>query len=884
MPKYCPDCGEENPEKAKFCCNCSSVFPEQGTRKIAVLNNRYEIKRLIKSGAMGSVYQAFDLNLGINVALKKVLDSNLSDEERKYARDRFREEARILSQLHHSGLPKVTDSFSDNDPDTGKPAYYLVQTLINGRDLESIGIARGNKPYPVEKSLDYMLQILEILRYLHSQSPPIIYRDLKPSNIMVDDGRVVLVDFGIARVFTPQQKGTVIGTPGYAAPEQYKGYAEPKSDIYALGVLMHFMLTGKDPEDPSTSPFIFEPAGDLNPDVPDWIESLISNMTATELGKRPSSAADIIETLKRSSRTVKLSEPQDYSAPSKSGILDKISGFFSTIGKKANENISINISAKQPDQTIRSNAEQQNRQKQPDAKPADDRDSVEKSRTERMFGLIMENGIQDIRQLLVSGFDIDNNRNDKGWTPLHAAAFFEKHDIAELFVKFGADVNSTENFGWTPLHIAASQGSGPIVELLLKSGANSKIKDKAGKFPWEYAESRGYDALSGRLKAGLPKRYTDIHHAIRAGDLQEVKQFLHDGADLSARDKSGLTPLHNAVTKDNNEIINLLLTKSVALDEQNSIGKTALHFAVFNGKSDAVRMLISAGADVNVQDNEGNTPLHIAVLLGLTRIVEQLIANNADVLIRDKSGKLASDIARSKGHSKLLETLRRIELHDEIDTPVEPQLQFPEKKEKIKNWVAEGKTVLTVTGDLGPKVSIVELHHQNNPGGKLVNRLAESAVPEMVAAEVEVHFEISGREIDDFNRGFMFALGYSPIFVKAVGENPENIQNIMEGRSSHIFMDEEGVLYVIFGSLLSGREKHYAMARANIVDLLIRGILMGALADFTENTFKTPQARFKSNPLFALGFFSCGEAFSYNSSNPAIPKFLPLTSFLGQLV
>jgi hypothetical protein len=130
----------------------------------------------------------------------------------------------------------------------------------------------------------------------------------------------------------------------------------------------------------------------------------------------------------------------------------------------------------------------------------------------------------------------------------------------------------------------------------------------------------------------------------------------------------------------------------------------------------------------------------------------------------------------------------------------------------------------------------------------------------------------------------MFALGYSPIFAKAAGENPSDIQNIMNGRSSRLYLDDTGILHLSFGSILSGPGRQYALARANLLDILVRGILRGAMADFARSTFKTPQTRFKSNPLFALGYFSSGEAFRKNTAEPADPKFLPLSSFLSQLV
>ncbi|MGV8118254.1 MAG: protein kinase [Candidatus Xenobiia bacterium LiM19] len=298
MSEKCPECNRENNDGAQFCDDCGRVLSQTGTTKLTVLAGRYELLYIVKSGAMGSVYKAKDTRLNQTVALKKMLSSFSNPEDSAYAEKHFIKEAQMLSILHHGGLPKVIDYFIEKDIDSDKNAHYLVMTFIEGKDLETIIGARGKSPFTVAEVMDYFLQILDILHYLHTQSPPLIYRDLNPRNVMVSSGRIFLVDFGIARVFTPHEKGTAIGTPGYAPPEQYKGFAGPRSDLYSLGVMMHYLITGIDPESSTDTLFSFTPVRHVNPEAPEYLEKVIMSMVDLVPEKRPASADETSQMLR----------------------------------------------------------------------------------------------------------------------------------------------------------------------------------------------------------------------------------------------------------------------------------------------------------------------------------------------------------------------------------------------------------------------------------------------------------------------------------------------------------------------------------------------------------------------------------------------------------
>lgn len=207
-----------------------------------LLNRRYRIDSLIAQGGSGNVYRAWDLNLNTPVALKENLDTSPD------AVQQFVLESRMLANLRHENLPYVIDHFSL--PGQGQ---YLVMEYIEGQDLRAVAARARGKP-PEAQVLSWIAQVCEALIYLHSQSPPIIHRDVKPVNIKITpQGRVVLVDFGAGRLYGPTSRTAVAARPvdqGFTPPEQLEaGYTDERSDIYAVGATLYAALTGQQPAD-----------------------------------------------------------------------------------------------------------------------------------------------------------------------------------------------------------------------------------------------------------------------------------------------------------------------------------------------------------------------------------------------------------------------------------------------------------------------------------------------------------------------------------------------------------------------------------------------------------------------------------------------------------
>ncbi len=279
------------PETQKFPTRATADTPQESSlQPNFVLHDRYRITGVIGVGGMGTVYQARDLHftdVKKLVAVKEMHTNTPDPTVRSSMVKTFQREANILATLSHPAIPKIFDFFDLND------RVYIVMEFINGSDLELI--LQKTKDLPVEKIVDWAIEICDALSYLHSQEPqPIIFRDMKPSNVMIDTlGKVRLIDFGIAKSFDSRvRQHTMIGTEGYSAPEQYRGEISPQSDIFSLGATLHHLLTRKDPRIEAPFSFHERRIGDLNPNAPPALIAIVNKALALNQSDRyPSCAA-----------------------------------------------------------------------------------------------------------------------------------------------------------------------------------------------------------------------------------------------------------------------------------------------------------------------------------------------------------------------------------------------------------------------------------------------------------------------------------------------------------------------------------------------------------------------------------------------------------------
>jgi outer membrane protein assembly factor BamB/tRNA A-37 threonylcarbamoyl transferase component Bud32 len=256
-----------------------------------MLQSRYRILGVLGFGGMSAVYKAQDMRFPKVTRLcvvKEMLNTATDPEVRTMIERNFEREANILATLSHPGIVQVFDYFSENK------RSYLVMEFVSGRDLEAV-LGQTEGFLPEAQVVSWAIQVCDVLSYLHGHEPrPIIFRDIKPSNIMLDGrNRIRLIDFGIARVFQSGQKGTMIGTEGYSPPEQYRGIAEPRVDIYALGATMHHLLSKQDPRLEPPFSFHERPIHKTNPVVSHELADVVNRALEYDINKRYGSAEEM---------------------------------------------------------------------------------------------------------------------------------------------------------------------------------------------------------------------------------------------------------------------------------------------------------------------------------------------------------------------------------------------------------------------------------------------------------------------------------------------------------------------------------------------------------------------------------------------------------------
>ena len=324
---YCEECGAANPGDAAYCFACHqpidtrtahavtlasaspapapapapipvpvvpvSIAPVQVTAT-PLLNNRYEIICEVGQGGFGVVYKARDIyskSQKRQVAIKQINLASLSPRQVIEATDSYNREVTLLSRLSHPNLPRIYDHFTDPEH------WYLVMDFIEGETLEDYLNRAGH--LSVKETLRIAEQLANVLGYLHSQVPPVIFRDVKPGNIMrTASGHLYLIDFGIARHFHPDKKRDTgaLGSPGYAAPEQYgRAQSTARTDIYGLGATLTTLLLGEEDAKKQTS----------TPRIPGKLQRLLNQMLEPDASKRPKNMRAVTQRLQQIQRDPK---------------------------------------------------------------------------------------------------------------------------------------------------------------------------------------------------------------------------------------------------------------------------------------------------------------------------------------------------------------------------------------------------------------------------------------------------------------------------------------------------------------------------------------------------------------------------------------------------
>ena len=295
----CPQCGfDGNSDDALFCARCAAPLTPEAANLGAetrgqtlavdtVLQGHYTILKKLSEGGMGAVYLAQDTKLFNKLCvIKEMLPFYTNEREKRIAERNFEREAKTLAHLRHPGIPEIYDYFIEEGRN------YLVMAFVEGQNLQEI-LDESEGGLPEKDVILYGVQLTRVLAYLAERNPPTMHRDIKPANIILEKttGQVKLVDFGIARESLGSErldatKSIVMGTQGFAPPEQFSGRATPASDVYALGATLHYLLTGIHPLKMAT-PFHFDPVRTFRPEVSPRLDELILEMVRPDPSQRP---------------------------------------------------------------------------------------------------------------------------------------------------------------------------------------------------------------------------------------------------------------------------------------------------------------------------------------------------------------------------------------------------------------------------------------------------------------------------------------------------------------------------------------------------------------------------------------------------------------------
>ena len=255
-----------------------------------VIDDKYEILKLIGQGGMSKVYLAMDKRLNKQWAIKEI-EKRAKDKNNEIVIQSAIAEANLIKQLDHPAIVRIVDIIENGD------VIYIIEDYIEGETLSSVLETQGAQPQ--ELVIEWAMQICEALEYLHTRKPPIIYRDMKPANVMIKpDGNIKVIDFGIAREYKDQSLADTVslGTKGYAAPEQFggKGQTDARTDVYCLGVTLYHLLTGQNPCEP---PYEIYPIRHWNPQLSAGLEAIIQKCTQLNPDDRYQSCAELLYAL-----------------------------------------------------------------------------------------------------------------------------------------------------------------------------------------------------------------------------------------------------------------------------------------------------------------------------------------------------------------------------------------------------------------------------------------------------------------------------------------------------------------------------------------------------------------------------------------------------------
>ncbi len=624
----------------------------------------YELLGEIAQGGMGVVYKAKQISLNRIVAVKMILTGR---RPKAAEVNRFRASTRAAAGLQHPNIIPIYEIGEQDGQD------YFSMEFVEGPNLAEL--VRDN-PLPAARAAAYVRTIAEAVHYAHERG--ILHRDLKPSNVLLDPlDQPRVTDFGLAKNLAADpeltEAGQILGAPSFIPPEQASGRAEDvgrHSDVYALGGILYYLLTGHPPfaaETPMATlarVLHHDPIAPrkLNASIPRELESICLKCLEKQPKRRFSTAKDLADRLGRfqhhDHHPAAFQEMAWHwcrrnpllAGSLAAALLFLVGSVIVLSGQKR-----FPVPAQREAEGLRPQVESIASQVKTSLLPsgAEIHDAPRKTNLESVQAKITEilpqvnstvqapegeihnaaqiGDLESVRAMVKANPDSVFSKDRYGYTPLHYAAGFGHTEIAKFLLDNKAQANAVATNGGTPLHAAALKGYVEIVRLLLAHMADPNAKAETGNTPLHIGAQQGQKEVVALLLvsgAGLTNQNnygeTPLHLAAAKGRKEVVEFLLANNAPVDAKDKNGASPLHDAAQNGHQAVVELLLARKADVNATTETGYTPLHVSALNDHEDVVSCLLTANADVNIRDNNGLTPLHIAVAQGHDRVAELL--------------------------------------------------------------------------------------------------------------------------------------------------------------------------------------------------------------------------------------------------------------------
>jgi Protein kinase domain len=551
----------------------------------SIIADRYQLVELLGEGGSGSTYRAMRLADGATVAIKILSLRHLNDWKQL---ELFEREAKVLAQLNHPQIPKYLEYFHVDTPDNR--AFYIVQQLAPGRSLTD-WVQSGWRGTQAEVR-DIASQLLEILQYLHHQSPPLIHRDLKPHNIIRnDDGRVFLVDFGAVQAVyhnTLLKGCTVAGTFGYMAPEQFRGLAVPASDLYGLGATILYLLTHRSPADlpQERLKLSFRSHVNISNHFADWLEMMLEPDPAERF-----SSADIAVGALQKQHRFRIQRATKIGFPWKGmAIAATIAAVLVPLIYSYRYTFITRLGLP----------------------------------TSEICRKIQAGDMKAVDKYLDRGLDVNANvatdrHGNQGYpvetgSLLHCAIEYRQVAIVKDLLDRGADVESFNSVNLSPINnaiyscpnddescqtVAGKTAEMKIVSLLLEHKANINIKARDGSTSIRLAVEKLDPLLFDNLLGyGANPYIISYEKRLSLWHSLVISMSSHDSSDD-----------YDAAAQ---AIAERLFVLKLDLNKPTKDGDTPLHIAMQNKDRKAIDLLRKYGARTDLKNHQGKTPLDLS--------------------------------------------------------------------------------------------------------------------------------------------------------------------------------------------------------------------------------------------------------------------------------